>query len=520
MSDLLSTLHHHLLEHTSPDPQIFEEVETDATIAALAAIDTHGAVREIYLDRYAPTWGDAGPIETLAIAASERPEREEALDDRLDGEDPAAVAIALARAATLWEHDAFFALLEDDRAAARASAACLLAQVDPEGLLDWLHYAEEPGDDALRDIARALSLHLEVPLDGGLSDIWEALEELDEDEDLIDLRDATEAAIAVAAPLDWARGVMAGDFSFRWLRDPARVADFLVTYGETSWLEALALLEIGESRDAFEFAALLAVAASAALPAADAEVDPEALHNLMESARDPQQKGWEPAAVAAGFKVAVALGGENMSELLVQVAAHERLILAELPSPGVAGLPLSTTDEDQLNFSATRELFADVAAEAAPDDEVIAATVKTLCDLRALHAREVPTVGPMLAKHSDVLDTLCEHDVRAINLAARRLMAQLYPSAALVAPQPQAHADAVIAGIDTPAAIPFFEEIARGEGVAALWSLHELSELPLEDALAPMARAWSEGSVWRGTYTKTVLQELVFSVQGAGMGLR
>lgn len=475
-------------------------------VAALLAPAEPPDPHDAYLVARQAEWAELGPIERLVAAQSERGEAEERLEALLGGQgEPLEALEALVRAGALWEHDSIWAALTQERA--RPWACCMLARLDPEGLVDWLLGGEQAADEEeVRDVTRALALmasESQVAVIERLLDVAR----LEEQADTSRTSAALEAALAVVAPLRHARAAMQEELGGRWLRDGQAVADFLSVHGETGWLETLAILELGQAATALEFASLLAVCASAArMP----ELDDERAHALGELAARVRadEDGWQAEAVARGFKVAVALGDEDLEGLLVEVAIHERLVWADQPSVGVRGLPLASNDEAALDVDAARELLDQIAAQDAPEDEAVAAAVRTLCDLRALHARGVERVEPLLAEEQR-WEALSSHANAAVNLAARRLLTQLDPRAGLLAPDPETPRDAAIAGLDVPGAPELLAEVATGQDLAALWAARELTELALEDALPLLAQAWSVCSPWRAEYLRALLSELI-----------
>ena len=480
----------------------------DASVAALAALDEEGEVREALLDSLASR-GTAGlsAAQLCAFVQSEDEAREQAIDDALAAGDGLAIRVmnALARTGGLWSHDAISARLVDSEAV--SAAACVLAESEPEVLDEWLDEdAEQVEPAVLIEVLRAQLLR-------GGEDNVEALIDLVEsfrEEDAGAAKrfvSRLESLVASASPLHFARGFLQGSLEHGWLRDRSAVADFLVLYGETTWVETLAMLEVGESAMAFEFASMIAICASAGL----LEVDPDyapALLDLLQDARNPKGS-WEPTAVKHGFQLALALGDEDLAPLLVEAAVHDRLCWNDLPSIGILGLPLSGNDESSLDIEAATKLLEEAIEEEKPDDDVVVSIVRTLCDLRRLHQTEVEAIGPLVEDPENILPRLCDHNNASVNLAARRLLSQLRPISPLEVPPPTSTREAVIAGLDVPGAPELLAELAAGDSVAALWAAAELTELPLEDAFPLLAKAWTSCAPVRGVYLRTVIRDLL-----------
>lgn len=503
---LFEQLRLHLVQQASFDRSALAAASSEPSLAALAALDEEGVLREAVLKLLPADWDKLDDLQLLAVVQSENEAREGQIDDALAAKKHRARACgALARVGGLWSHDGLMKALEDAEVA--SAAACVVAESEPEALDEWLEQdAEEVDPRALLEVLRARVLR-------GGSDDAELLDELADSLREEDSKSAQrfisrmESLIAIASPGYFARGYLRGTFESSWWQDSAAVADFLSMYGEPTWLETLAMLEVGECAGAFEFASMIAVSASAGLLEADQQQGSDLL-TLLQDARDPKGS-WEPTAIRHGFQLAIAMGDEDLAPLLVEAAVHDRLCWNDLPSIGIQGLPLSSNDDASLDIDAAIELFTDALAQEQPDDDVVVSIVRTLCDLRRLHQEEVGAVDALIGDPENVFPRLCDHPNAAINLAARRLITQIRPVSPLETPPPASARDAIIAGLDVPGSPQLLAALAAGDTVASLWAAAELTELPLEDAFPVLAGAWASCAPIRGVYLRALIRELL-----------
>ena len=507
---LVPILAHHLTKGGEPTNAQLSEIQREPLYALLAVLDPHGAIRQSYLDAHVSSWEQARELERLVLARSDQDPHEEMLDDLLDTSHDAEVVAALARTGQAWDHPAIASLLESSSPHTCEAAACVMARAEPEDLLDWLDVVDDIDDTQLVIVSRAIALSNDASRDDGLIELLDAMREEDahpDDDERDPVVDAIEAAVALSSPLEWARRVMGGEYDARWFSISSSVADFLVTYGETSWLEALALLERSGDDGAFSFASMLAVVASAGLGMEGADVRVEELHRLIEESQDARDSSWEALAVALGFRVAIAIGDDGFMSLFVQVAAHERLLAASEPSPGVMGLPLSSTDHALHDISAARSMFEEAREmDETIDSEHVVSLVKTLCDVRAWSALDDDAYS--MHHLLDAIEALTTHPHPAIALAAKRCASFHLPPSPL-APSPHDLDDAIIAGIDIEGALPFYCTLAQGETVASVWAMHELTQLALEEALICLASILPQCAPFRGLYLMDVTLELL-----------
>ena len=449
----------------------------------------------------------AHATEQLVLVQSEEAAHEDAVDALLAGKKTRmACASALARAGALWDHPALHKMLTHPESA--LAAACVLAESDPEGFDAWLEGDYEVDEETAIPLLRARIVRASEPFDlRELDELVEALAAIrDEEKWAARMLNSIEGLTACAAPQDYARAFLSGHASNGWLRHPEAVADFLCTHGETSWLETLALLEVSACATAFEFGAMIAVSASAGLQEFSQE-DGEALLATLKGASQ-NQGAWEAQAIERGFSMAVSLGEDDLTALLVQAAVHESLFWNDLPSLGMSGLPLSGNDDASLDAEAAVHVWRDVLDEPSPDDDVVVAVVRTLWDLRRLHSNEIEAIDPIVERERELLEGLAEHANAAINLAARRVLAQVYgwmpERLDLNTPR-----DVMIAGLDAPGAPEALALLTQQEGVASLWAMQELAQLPLEDAAALFATVWSSVAPSRGVYVRALIRDML-----------
>ena len=330
----------------------------------------------------ATDFADLDAAGRLAWMRADLEEVDDEIDTQLAGDDAADTIDLLARSGLGWAHEA----LNDglDRDATREEAAMVLARSQPGELRPALIEAEVVDD--VVTLLRAAAVE-------GAAELWDQFliwrERLD---DIDGIDEATrreyaarlEGAGAALAPTLFARGLLAGDYGIDWLGERAAVADFLQVYGPTDWLEVVGLLELADVGPAEDLAATLAVAAAAGIqeePPADEEVE-DLLDLLAETPTDGEETGdWESLATGLGFGFQVAMGEGDFALLLAQVAAHERLVTHGIHSPGIPGLPLSATSQEDLDASAVTDLMGDYVSGPWTDEHEVSA-LRTLCDGR------------------------------------------------------------------------------------------------------------------------------------------
>lgn len=441
------------------------------------------------------------PSERLLYVQVERDDVEQAIDRALEAgvgragqkaNSPAAaldrmlgesVAHDLARLFVPWFNPALVTML-DGRTEARQVAAWLLAGADDASLGEWLEDCED--EEHAAEAARIVGLQANPQYWDEVVAWFEAAES--EGDELLKLK--FQAALAGMDPVRYARAVVLGEIGLDWLRDPVLVADFLQAHGVTEWLETLALLEEaanleatqaqadGESRKAFEFAALVAVGASAGVQ--EDAVDAEPLFGWLEIARggDASQAA-EKLSASGQFGFQVALGeDDDLVVLLCEAAIHEQLLALGEGSPGISGLPLSATVLDWVDREAAEALFASfagVSSEQSASEEGIVALVHTLVDLRGWAERE-PAAFAELVKQA--VARFENHANFAVREACRRLKGE--GDASLEALKAQSVREE-IAGLDGVRQLVAQNTQEAGDALLELW---------MEGPLVRMLAVW------------------------------
>lgn len=449
-------------------------------------------------------WDLRQPLDGLRRLASmhlELPEVERGIDRALE-KGQVRVAGDLIRAFVPWTHESVERWLDQEHR--RAIGALLLATVEPELIEQWCTSDRPNRSRDLIDPLRALAL---VESSDALTFLLEVRDELadDDDRDALKVRERVDGFIATSDPRRFARGVLMDELETAWLRRPEALADVLAIHGESSWLETLAYLEIAQTMTAFEFAALLGFVASTSAAMIEDEDAHERVISLIEGLRtsDPS---WEGAALDLGLQIALGLGDEDMTPLLIEVALHERLLTSALPSPGIIGLPLSTNVPEGLSAQAALSLLehADNEQDAIDDEEVVM-VVHTLLDLARWHKREAALVAAITG--DPVLDALADHANGAINLAARHVLALLgrrpnpttleSPRDAMSCARPWLDAQAILS------------ELTRGESVVSLWAISQVNELDWPQSLIDLGEVWLDCAPAFSSFVLDVARELV-----------
>jgi hypothetical protein len=451
---------------------LFQRRRDDLT-ASLAALTAEPLVAQAYLDGVKADWPTLSPIERLVFVQSEDPKVEAIIDRQLAHKGASAMCRTLARAGVAWTHEGIEALLDSDDEQDLAAAAMVLASYEPEGLYGWCDEAAEQGDAGALTALRAALLATEVC---GAYPVLEAMRDdlaSQRGKDIEALLVRLDALLALVDPKRWGRGVLGESYTFDWVEQPRLVADVLQMHGETSWLETLALLELGEAEEGRIFASNIAACAALAHQEITQEAQADALAELLEVTRNGDAS-WAPLAAGLDCQLALTLGDEDTSPLLVEAIVHERLLYGGFASPGIAGLPLSASDEEGLDVEAAGRLLRDIAVQDALPPAGLVAAVRTLSDLRRWHLL-APELVEALVGDEALMKTLTEHSLAPVRLAARL--------------------------ITSPPGEAALYELALGDGLAALWAIGELSERA-DEPVAVLGKLWATVPVERVPFVR------------------
>jgi hypothetical protein len=449
------------------------QTRRDDHVAALVALSAEPLIAQAYLDAAGADWAKLSPVERLVFVQSEDPKVEAAIDRQLAGKGASAMCLTLARTGVAWTHDGIEAMLDSDDDQDIAAAAMVLASYEPEGLYGWCDEAAEQGDAGALVALRAALLATEV------TGAYPVLEAMRDDvagqrgEQIEGILIRLDALLALVDPKRWGRGVLGESYTFDWVEQPMLVADVLQAHGETSWLETLALLELGESSEGLIFASNIAACAALAHQEITQESQADALASLLEVTRSGDE-AWAPRAAGLDCQLALTLGDEDTAPLLVEAIVHERLLYGGFASPGIVGLPLSASDEEGVNLEAARELLDDVSGldELAPSGLV--AAVRTLSDLRRWQEL-TPDLVAELTEDEELMEALAGHPLAPIRVAAKL----------------------IIAGTDEQT----LAQLALGHTPVALWAISQLAERAA-DPVAALGALWAAAPVERVAYIR------------------
>lgn len=454
----------------------------------------------------------ATPLERILWVLDESEPVERRIDALLDAKNWAQctpLIDALARAAVAWEHPTILAALERDDT--REAAALVATRAVPDEVDAWLD-ACEVIEDALQ-VMRAVSLAAEertTRMWPALLQWHDAIMQLDQAQPE---RAHASGALATLDPTDWARRALGDDAEDSWVLDPQNVADFLATHGPTTWLATLTgladatHLEPGRSSEnALEFGMLLAAAAALGLtreaPTQDAALQElaRAMLALLQLPPEAALEDWQPRATRAGLGALLALTGgdpdansaDQLGLLLVQIAAHEWLVTHDFHSPGIPGLPFSTTSAEDVNLDAAADILAALTAET-PDSQrstpvQTVLTLRCLTDLEDWQALDAARFAPQA---HDWAHAFATHGTSSIRHASTRLQQASQPADS-PAPQPPAH--------QTPTSHP-------GADLLHLGRARRLARAGTEASLEELATLWATADLWRADFYRDCLFE-------------
>jgi len=451
----------------------------------------------------------------IAWMRADLEEVDERIDAELDGQDPASAIELLARSGVGWDHDELVDAL--DREATRDPAAMVLARSRPGRLRPSLMEADVVDDVVAMLRAAAVEQ---------AADLWDQfliwhdrigeVGELDE-QTRAEYVALLEGVGACLEPTLFARGMLAGDYELGWLEASTAVADFLQIYGPTDWLEVLGLLELEEGETAGRLASTLAVAAAAGLR--DGPPDEDEAESLLDLlAESPDQEGdatWESLASSLGMGFQIAVGGDELALLLAQGAAHERLVTHGIHSPGIPGLPLSATSEQDLAEDRVTDLVGEFVDGEWVDAHKVSA-LRTLSDAR-VWARRSDEHDGVLRSVASMLESVTDPSIEA---ARGQLMAALNRARAeweieQFESEPSRRRALVLGAAPAEAApdglVDHLTEVAADrESPLGMDALRYLGDQPGEATLETLGELWTDRApVLRAPFVRRVLEEAI-----------
>ena len=431
--------------------RLFGECTAIGQAALLLALDD-SALEAWYLAAAPPQ----GPISRVLSRTADLEE----VADRIDAtlvEDPSVLA-DLCRAQITWFHPELVALL--DQPSRRISAAWMLSHTEFELLLDWLDGDRTP--EELVDVARAVAPSGVPELFDALSPWLGAIRE-----DAPDCAAHLEAALFVLSPQSWGRGFLRGQWDAAFLHDSVAMADILCASGQSYWSGALALFD--PASEPFGAIARMIVAGAAANLHFGIDDPPPAIVNAF------YVEDWPTLMAHPAFAIACTLAEEeSWQQVLLESAVHDVLGARGIESPGLGGLPLSSSHPD------AEEIATALQMRDRTDVDPIAA-VATICDL--LELRALPEFAALPAAFAP----LARHDDPAIASAAQLLVS------------------------DTELAADI--ELAGGETVAAFAAAERIARRGTPDAIRALIDLWADGPVLRANFLSTLLHQEIRAIQ-------
>lgn len=445
-----------------------------------------GAPAGTLVDWYKACRGDVQDrVDNLLFLLVDEPEVGDLVDQKIESGDGAGVLEDLVRAGVPWSHPKLADYLHGD---ARVAAAWLLAETVDEGLWDALDSDELDIDFAL-DLLRPGALL-------GIADLWDVAANLRDDLEPGDHAARLDAFLCCFDPDAYMRRVVQGRSTIAWLGHAVSVADAMHTFGPTSWLDTLAILEGTKAWDAFEFAASLAIAG---VGTSVDPVDEAAAEELAMKLLD--QEAAEAATSEAAFGFATCFADDvDLQSLYVEAAAHEELLRAGFGSPGLAGLPLSGGALDAEAVEAAREFLEQIAELDSVDDDYAVGSVRTLCDL-AYWALESPDeIAPL----APVVEQLREHGHVAVKVAAEQA------HTAITGEQPDAHGEvAAFIGLLAHGKRPDVSAILAQDGCLAFATAERLAAIGEEWCAKALVHAWQSGAFVRADAARMALRDVL-----------
>jgi hypothetical protein len=436
---------------------------------------------------------------------------------------------ALARTGIGWGGEAMAELFPASDVAAN-EAVTALARVAGVGAPDALRAAlhETEVIDNVVTFLRSAAL-------SGAGELWDQfliwhnrLDDIDWEEQDQALNDRIEGIGACLDPVLFARGLIGGDYQMKWASESGAVADFLQAWGATDWLEVVGLLEHGDS-STFETGAVIAASASKGIGESRPDDEQaEALFELLgyDLGADDGDDEWEPLASELGLQFPVAVGASvdatdvevtgSFGGLLAQIAAHERLVVHGIHSPGVPGLPLSATSTEYIDLevaeSAVRELADSVLGSGEEAGGEVIRAVRTLCDAATWYRRDSGTFESLVRAACEAFEPVSSD---AIQLARFQIVTMLddvsLPDRVGVdndVARALGRSGALATGRELDdQVVETLGALADGESVAALDAARRLGLGDGRAAQQKLGELWVDGPLQRGVFYRQVLLE-------------
>lgn len=452
----------------------------DATgLAALAV----AADAELLMAWYARLMakGDATRLEAYISLLVDRDEVADNIDARLARGD-FQVLNDLVRLGLPWEHPNMVNALGNDDTR-HAAAIALVEQDTPEPVMAWMEEEVDP------EIFRAFSL-LGAPFVEQLLAVREETDDESEERAILDA-----SLLGMVEPEGYGRLLMNGDIESDWTAYPRLMGDVFALCGPNSWVETLALLEAAGDLDAFSFAGLIGAAVSSLTLGLEEDDEVSAPESLEEFQTDMR------FAVAAGLAP-----DEEILDLLYHAVAHECWLTAEEPTPGVPGLPLSSSNPTEEDVAEVATQLGEYLEDGADDPVKRVAVVRNLLDATLWGLDEPDFVAPLKAEAAKLL--------KSKGPAAPRAAAYLFLNTVGANPELpdfKPGLKALVAEGD----IAGLEQLARGEGVAALSAIQQLLDLRSTEGLQAVLNAWMDAPVLRSDSIRRLILDGLIDVVSA-----
>lgn len=415
-------------------------------------------------------------VEAFISLLVERDEVGENIDHRLAKGD-FQVLNDLVRLGVPWEHPELPEALKSEDAC-DAAVITLVEQEEYETVTEWLANHEDV------EVFRTLSL-LGVPI---VEFVMEQREQTDEESEERAVLDA--ALLGMLEPEGYGKLLLSGDLESNWTAYPRLLADVLTLCGPNSWVETLGLLEAAGDLDAFAFAGILAAGVSSltlGLEQGQDIVEPNTLEHFQTDKR---------FAVAAGIAP-----DEDILELVHFAVVHECRLANDQPSPGIPGLPLSSSDPAPEDLNDLIELCGDFIDEGSDDPVKRVAMVRNLMDASLWAVDEPEFVKSLENAAKQLLNAEMPTSVRG---AAYQFLHTLG-----VAPAMPEDFNPTLAALVGDEDLQSLSKVALDEGVAAMSALRHMADLGTVESVEALLNVWTEIPILRADLLRTILFDAI-----------